>query len=199
MDRPALKLAIVDSSCSCRAQLCHRLASPSVYAAPFESIADLVSSSSDWHCIILRDEDVLIDAFLDEITIFDGEMPIAISQNDPHLALAPGRFRTGVSLYFDQNTPQLEIEDQIRSIARPVRPMAEDRLLRRSFGKPQDALTMREMDVMRFISTGHTSKAIARQLNISHRTVDAHRSKILKKLRSPRIADAVRKTAAALG
>lgn len=44
-----------------------------------------------------------------------------------------------------------------------------------------DRLTQRESEVMRLAFAGHTNKAIARKLGISHRTVELHRSHILQK------------------
>jgi two-component system response regulator NreC len=48
-------------------------------------------------------------------------------------------------------------------------------------GRPGD-LTEREVEVVRGIALGHTSKEIARQLEISVRTVESHRSHIHRKL-----------------
>jgi PAS domain S-box-containing protein len=43
-------------------------------------------------------------------------------------------------------------------------------------------LTLREREVAKFLSTGMTSKEIARHLKISPRTVEAHRARLMKKL-----------------
>jgi two-component system response regulator NreC len=45
-----------------------------------------------------------------------------------------------------------------------------------------DALTQREKTVLKLISEGHTNKKIADYLNISVKTVDKHRSNLMKKL-----------------
>lgn len=45
------------------------------------------------------------------------------------------------------------------------------------------SLTARETEIIGYIQKGHTSKEIARALNISFRTVELHRCKILKKMR----------------
>jgi len=42
-------------------------------------------------------------------------------------------------------------------------------------------LTSREMEIMSLVVAGHPNKEIARQLGISHRTVEIHRARILKK------------------
>lgn len=44
------------------------------------------------------------------------------------------------------------------------------------------ALTVREREIAQHIVTGATSKQIARLLNISHRTVEAHRARLMHKL-----------------
>lgn len=46
----------------------------------------------------------------------------------------------------------------------------------------QNALTPREVEVLRLIALGHTSVEIARKLHLSPRTVETHRAHIHKKL-----------------
>jgi len=50
------------------------------------------------------------------------------------------------------------------------------------FAERLTTLTDRERDVMNLVVQGWSSKAIARSLGISHRTVEVHRSHILEKL-----------------
>jgi DNA-binding NarL/FixJ family response regulator len=49
-------------------------------------------------------------------------------------------------------------------------------------GRGFDLLTPRELEVLKLIAEGHTSKEIAAMLVISIRTVDRHRTNMLKKL-----------------
>lgn len=57
-----------------------------------------------------------------------------------------------------------------------------DELARPAPSGPGHGLTPRELEVLPFIATGHTNKAIAAQLVVSERTVDRHVSNILTKL-----------------
>lgn len=57
---------------------------------------------------------------------------------------------------------------------------------------PLDLITMRERQILRMLAEGKTSKDIASELNISVYTVDAHRSRIMKKLQLRSIGDVVR-------
>lgn len=43
-------------------------------------------------------------------------------------------------------------------------------------------LSPRELQILRLLLEGHTSKEIARELTISHKTVDVHRSNLIRKI-----------------
>jgi len=53
-------------------------------------------------------------------------------------------------------------------------------------------LTPREQEVMNLLVAGKHNKIIARELNISVRTAEAHRAKVMKKLRADSLSDIVR-------
>jgi DNA-binding NarL/FixJ family response regulator len=53
-------------------------------------------------------------------------------------------------------------------------------------------LTSRERQIVQLIAEGHTSKAIARLLNISIKTVETHRSTVMRKLNLSSVAALVR-------
>jgi len=55
-----------------------------------------------------------------------------------------------------------------------------------------EALTPRERDVLQGIVNGHTNKAIAAQLGISRRTVEAHRESLMRKLEIHSVAGLTR-------
>lgn len=55
-----------------------------------------------------------------------------------------------------------------------------------------DSLTPREREVLDLIVTGDTNKAIAYKLDISDKTVEVHRSRVMEKLAARSLADLVR-------
>ncbi|WP_295393018.1 response regulator transcription factor [uncultured Thiodictyon sp.] len=65
------------------------------------------------------------------------------------------------------------------------------RALQRNGHKPA-ALSDREREVLRLVALGHSSKAIARTLAISPRTVDTYRNRLMHKLGLHSVADVVR-------
>ena len=65
-----------------------------------------------------------------------------------------------------------------------VRALIRDYLERGRRGEdmPEDPLTPRELEVVKLIAEGHTTKQIAEVLTISENTVERHRANILEKL-----------------
>jgi len=57
-----------------------------------------------------------------------------------------------------------------------------------------DTLTPRERQVMDMIVEGNTNKQIAHALDISDKTVEAHRAKVMEKLEASSLADLIRKS-----
>jgi DNA-binding CsgD family transcriptional regulator len=71
---------------------------------------------------------------------------------------------------------------------------AERRLGPRALAKATNgSLTRREIEVVRLVATGHTSREIARELFLSPRTVESHVASILLKLDCRSRADAARR------
>lgn len=52
-------------------------------------------------------------------------------------------------------------------------------------------LTRREREVMKFVIAGSSNKEIAKALDISHRTIDVHRSRIMAKMEANSLPDLV--------
>lgn len=95
------------------------------------------------------------------------------------------------------------------------KPFSDDRILQavehamasRPTGTEQDResnakalvekLTAREREVLEFLASGYANKQIAAALNISPRTVEIHRSRVIEKLNAPSISHLVRLALAA--
>lgn len=85
-----------------------------------------------------------------------------------HLRLALGLFsQTGAVLWHERAAIELR---------------ASGETLRRSEGTLLDRLTPQELQIARFVATGASTKAVAAQLFLSPRTVDAHLRNIFRKL-----------------
>jgi len=84
--------------------------------------------------------------------------------------------------------------EQLSSSLSALGERAERRLGRRAISQAANgSLTRREVEVVRLVAMGHTSREIARELFLSPRTVETHVSSILLKLDCRSRADAARR------
>lgn len=87
-----------------------------------------------------------------------------------------------------------ELPEAIRRAARDeqyVSPRISLALENTNRAVAEDKLTAREVEVLRLIALGHTSVEIAQLLELSPRTVETHRARILRKLASTTRAELV--------
>ncbi len=74
----------------------------------------------------------------------------------------------------------------------PIAKMVVDALACGREHAPEGCLTQREREVLILVAQGYTNKEIARLLGISPKTVDVHRTRMMKKLNLHNVADIVR-------
>jgi RNA polymerase sigma factor (sigma-70 family) len=68
----------------------------------------------------------------------------------------------------------------------------EERLERATLQTRMASLTPRERDVFELVAAGEPNKIIARHLDISFRTVESHRARIIEKLQARSLSDLIR-------
>lgn len=108
--------------------------------------------------------------------------------------------QAGASGYLVKGSSSAELELAINAVARGevylspgVSKLVVDEYLRNT-GEPGllDKLTARQREVLQMIAEGNTTKQIALALKISVKTVESHRSQLMKRLGSNDIAGLVR-------
>jgi len=106
--------------------------------------------------------------------------------------------RAGARGYVLKGAIDTEFLTAVRAVARgegSLSPAVSGMVLadyRNFVRQPIDLLTNRERQILQLLAEGGTAKDVAAELNISPYTVDAHRSRILKKLQLRGSSDLVR-------
>lgn len=99
--------------------------------------------------------------------------------------------RAGINGYLLKTTDKADLLHAIESVAKgqqvfsdKISKMMTDSFIQKSAQTPAEGLeiTSRELEILQLIADGLTSQEIADRLYISPRTVDTHRSNIMKKL-----------------
>ena len=105
-------------------------------------------------------------------------------------AYARRMLQTGAMGYITKNSSKdemlkaiIEVSEGRKYVCEEVKNILAQQELEEDSGKPDmNALSRRELDVVKLIREGMSSKEIALQLDISLKTVEVHRYNILKKL-----------------
>jgi FixJ family two-component response regulator len=132
---------------------------------------------------------------LKEIRASRDGVPIFMISGDADIPMAVEAMRRGATNFIEKPFRAKQILDCVQ--------MAIDSLAARSapqwpagdtgFSFPgREPLTPRERDVLELLVGGCSNKDVARKLDISPRTAEDHRAKIMKKLGARNIADLVR-------
>jgi DNA-binding NarL/FixJ family response regulator len=110
--------------------------------------------------------------------------------------------RAGAAAYLRKSCLPAELCHAVRVVAdggHVLEPRALDAVLRdysarshRTDQAMKNALTLREREVLTHIAEGRSTREIATNLGLSHKTVEVHRSRIMNKLQLHKVAHLVR-------
>lgn len=123
---------------------------------------------------------------------------LSMHQNEEYVRQA---LRQGAVAYLLKDAAPLELELALSAVMRgetylsPAvsKGVVHDYVQRlRDEEKPTTALSPRQREVLQLIAEGHSTKEIARRLDLSVKTVDTHRSQLMKQLDIHEVAGLVR-------
>jgi DNA-binding NarL/FixJ family response regulator len=109
--------------------------------------------------------------------------------------------RAGASGYLLKDAATSELELAVRAVARgetyltpTISKRVIDDYLMRTTGtnSPTDQLTKRQREILQLIAKGYTSKEMAQMLNLSPKTIETHRTQLMKQLDIHDVAGLVR-------
>ena len=118
------------------------------------------------------------------------ELPILILTMHEEQQYAVRAIEAGAKGYITKKSAPEQLVKAIRKVHAGLRYLSEEAAealaLRVAKGKsgqsPLDLLSTRELQVLRRLALGHTNREIAENYNISIKTVDTYRQRLLKKL-----------------
>ncbi len=118
-------------------------------------------------------------------------LPVIVITGHGDVPLAVRALKLGAFDFVQKPFAASELLDRVHAALEQVRESWLKNRKRDSLRSHFDALTGREREIMELVVAGHPSKVIGMKLGISSRTVDIHRSNIMKKLNIRTIAELV--------
>ena len=123
------------------------------------------------------------------------EVRVLVLSMHEHAEYVAESVRAGAHGYLLKDTGPQELRDAIRAVFRGetyFSARVAGRMRQGTSSGPLGMLTPRERDVLLGVARGQTNKEIAAALGISHRTVEAHRESLMRKLNVRTIAGLTR-------
>ena len=187
---------IVDDDAGVRKSIRELLISVGLAVEAFESAQSFLDAfdAARPGCLVLdvrmaRMSGLVLEAKLAEM---GADIPIVFISGHGDISMAVNAIKRGAVDFVPKPYQEQQLLDAVNEALR------RDALRRAA---PLDAsgvaqrlqmLTSREHEVLDLALKGHSSKAIARELGISHRTVELHRSHLLEKLEVASITELMR-------
>jgi FixJ family two-component response regulator len=132
---------------------------------------------------------------LKELNADEYPAPILMMSGQGDIPMAVEALKNGaldfIEKPFDSETVLGRVQDAIDAWERRRNSVSTSKI-RASRFPGRELLTQREIDVLDQISVGASSKEAARQMGISFRTVEVHRSRIMEKLGAKNSVDLMR-------
>ncbi|MEY4210033.1 MAG: hypothetical protein RLZ92_412 [Pseudomonadota bacterium] len=118
-------------------------------------------------------------------------IPIIFISGNSEIADSAKAFRAGALDFFEKPFEnQLLLDRIVEAVTKDMSDrdsMAEKNKVRQCY----NSLTSREKEVLQLVASSYSTKEAARVLDISHRTIDAHRARVMEKMQANNLASLV--------
>lgn len=186
---------LVDDEFAIRDSLTLLIESTGRNVKSFESSAEFLSyyDSSQPGCLILDVRMPLMGGLelQDELADRNINIPIIFISGNADIPDSAKAFRSGALDFmkkpFDNQILLERIDEAIAKDITNRNKLAEKQKIQSCFNR----LTSREREVLQLIIASHSNKEAAKILAVSHRTVDAHRARVMEKMQAENVASLV--------
>lgn len=189
-----LILHIVDGDSRSRAEQARAAFALGHHAEVYSDLGELLDRPPQDGIILLRQRsmDVSLADLFERLEQQGVWRPVIVCAENPRIERVVDAIKSGALDYLEL---PLEVGRLARSLARVIEEADAQGRARRRLTEARrrvGILSKREREVLELLSVGSSNKLIARELSISPRTVEIHRSNMMTKLHANHSAEAVR-------
>ena len=192
---------VVDDDADVRDSLAALLTSAGLTARLFESATAFLAGyrPGEAGCLVadIRMPDMDGIALQTELTNRKAGLPVIIITGHGDVPLAVRAMKAGAIDFIEK---PFDDERLLESIRRALSRAVEDRdsaEVSQTIAGRMATLTPRELEVLELLIAGHPNKVVGHQLDISPRTVEVHRGRLMDKMQARNLSDLVRMALAA--
>jgi len=126
-----------------------------------------------------------------ELGIRDIDMPIIFITGHGDIPMSVIAMRSGAVTVIEKPFNNRQLIDSLEESLGIVRKNTAIQKLQANIHSRFDTLTSREQEVMKYVVQGMTNRSIAEVMELSNRTVEVHRSKVMKKMQATTLPELV--------
>ncbi len=191
-----LSVYIIDDDAAVRDSLRLLLKSVGLTSIAFESGVDFLEAfDQDWQgCILLDIRMPGVSGMEVQRKLVDKgcNMPIIFITGHGDIPAAVETMHLGAYDFVQKPFQDQELLDRIQQALADHREQQGEREVRKDILARYELLTPREKEVMGAVVKGHANKVIAMDLEISQRTVEIHRARVMEKMQVRALAKLVK-------
>ncbi|HEB55921.1 MAG TPA: response regulator transcription factor [Gammaproteobacteria bacterium] len=196
MDKQRFCIYIIDDDKGMRDSLTWLVKSSGYDAAAFENAESFIDKLSDnkLGCVIadIRMPGMSGLELYQKLLQMDFHMPVIIITGHGDISMAVKALKDGIFDFVEKPFDDRIILDSIRMAIQYCKHQQEQHSIHEMLRERFEMLTSREKEVMDKIVLGLSNKQIAATLNISIKTVEVHRSRVMEKMQASSLAALVR-------
>jgi two-component system response regulator FixJ len=196
MTEQVQRIYVVDDDDGVRDSLCVLLKSAGLDSLAFGSGDEFLESFDPaWEgCILLDIRMPGISGMEVQRRLIDQhcKLPVIFITGHGDIPMAVEALHLGAQDFIEKPFKDLELLDCIQRALEVERQQHDDTVLKQSVQERCDTLTPREVEVMEAVVQGHANKVIAMDLDLSQRTVEIHRARVMDKMQARSLAGLVR-------
>ena len=190
------KVYVVDDDAAMRDSLNFLLDAANFEVALFESATNFleVLPRLDFGCVISDIRMPGIDGIelLRRMKLLDSRFPIVIITGHGDVPLAVEAMKLGAVDFLEKPFEDDRLIGIIEAAIRQNEPAAKDEAVTQDIAARIESLSPRERQVMDGLIAGHSNKMIARNYDISPRTIEVYRANVMTKMQAGSLSELVR-------
>lgn len=194
-------LHFLDPDTRMRAELARIASEAGCHAEIYSDMSDLVAHPPRTGIVFVRDCHELggVAEVLDRLMSLGIWLPVIAMDHDPAASRVVGAVKCGALDYLALPLRPERLASCLAKVKKEAAAVSEERRQRIYAQQQMSTLSARERQVLEAIADGASNKQIARQLQISPRTVEIHRANMMTKMGVRHVAAAIRMKLVSIG